>query len=126
MTARAEWEHATQHARHLAVAADSEYRGCHPDAQHEPLRSAEPPLPTADQRRELGAARAARETPAWVAELAERNQAAREKLAERHGVIVPNEDPEWGRRRRDPARDADSNRTRSCSRPSPRSGRHPS
>ena len=36
MADRAEWEHATEHTRHLAVAADAELRRRHPDQQIEP------------------------------------------------------------------------------------------
>ena len=42
MADRAEWEHATEHTRHLAVAADAELRRRHPHQPIEPLRSAEP------------------------------------------------------------------------------------
>ena len=39
MEDRLEWEHATEHSRHLAVAADAELRRRHPDQRIEPLRS---------------------------------------------------------------------------------------
>jgi hypothetical protein len=42
MADRQEWEKATAHSRHLAIAADAELRRRHPDRQIEPLRSAEP------------------------------------------------------------------------------------
>ena len=49
MDDRHEWEHATEHTRHLAIAADAELRRRHPDQQIEPLRSAEPdPVADAD------------------------------------------------------------------------------
>lgn len=39
MDDRREWEHATEHSRHLAVTADAELRRRHPGQQVEPLRS---------------------------------------------------------------------------------------
>jgi hypothetical protein len=45
MDDRTEWERATEHSRHLAVAADAELRRRHPDHSIEPLRSAEPAPP---------------------------------------------------------------------------------
>jgi len=41
---RADWERATRHQRHLAVAADAELRRRHPGQPWAPLRSAEPEL----------------------------------------------------------------------------------
>ena len=97
MEARAEWERATEQPRHLAVAADSEYRRRHPDTDLPPLRSAEPPRPAEKESQVLvpGDTAAAHQTPAWVTELAERTRAAREKVDERKAVRVPNEDHEW-------------------------------
>ena len=45
MADRQEWEQATAHSRHLAIAADAELRRRHPDRTIEPLRSVEPALP---------------------------------------------------------------------------------
>jgi len=42
MADRADWEHATRHQRHLAVAADAELRRRHPGRHYPPQRSAEP------------------------------------------------------------------------------------
>lgn len=42
MADRADWEHVTQHTRHMAVAADAELRRRHPDQRIDPLRSGEP------------------------------------------------------------------------------------
>ncbi len=97
MEARAEWERSTEQPRHLAVAADSEYRSRHPDTDLPPLRSAEPARPAEKERQALVPDNTAtgHDTPAWVTELAERNQAAREKLDERKAVRVPSEDHEW-------------------------------
>src|SRR5207237_990787 len=41
MADRLEWEHATAHSRHLAIAADAELRRRHPDLSIKPLHSAE-------------------------------------------------------------------------------------
>jgi conjugative relaxase-like TrwC/TraI family protein len=96
MEARAEWERSTEQPRHLAVAADSEYRTRHPDTDLPALRSAEPPRPVEDERQALVPEDTGeRETPAWVTEMAERTRAAGEKLDERKAVRVPNEDHEW-------------------------------
>ncbi|HEX3922112.1 MAG TPA: MobF family relaxase [Streptosporangiaceae bacterium] len=97
MEARAEWEKTTEQGRHLAVAAHSEYMRRHPDAELEPLRSAEPPQPDETEREALQPEpeRTEHETPQWVAELAERNQATMAKIDERRGLRVPSEDHEW-------------------------------
>lgn len=98
METRADWEQATEHTRHIAVAADSEYRRRYPDANLEPLRSAEPPRPTENEQAELTPQPGEQEyeTPAWVVELAGRSDAVREKIAERAAERVPNaDDHEW-------------------------------
>ena len=46
MADRADWDVATRHQRHLAVAADAELRRRHPARRYPPLRSAEPPRPS--------------------------------------------------------------------------------
>ena len=51
MTDGQEWEQATAHSRHLAIAADAELRRRHPDRKIEPLRSAEP-APVSDVKRQ--------------------------------------------------------------------------
>jgi len=51
MADRQEWEHATEHTRHLGVAADTELRRRHPDQRVEPMRSAEP-APVEEAERE--------------------------------------------------------------------------
>ena len=94
---RLEWEHATAHSRHLAIAADAELRRRHPDQQIKPLRSAEPaPVSDAD-RAELTLApdRKIAEMAAWIRDLAAHRQAFREKMEERQGLKVPSEDPDW-------------------------------
>jgi len=51
MTDRAEWERATGHTRHLAIAADAELRRRHPEHHIGPLRSAErAPVSDADRQ----------------------------------------------------------------------------
>ncbi|MGH7750569.1 MAG: hypothetical protein ACREQ5_38220 [Candidatus Dormibacteria bacterium] len=92
MKARSQWEQATDHTRHLAVAADSEYRRRYPDARLEPLRSAEPPRPTEDERATLTPQpdEPDYEPPTWIAELAQRSENVREKIAERATERIPN------------------------------------
>ena len=51
MADRADWDAATRHQRHLAVAADTELRRRHPARNYPPLRSAEPP-PSSQARRD--------------------------------------------------------------------------
>jgi hypothetical protein len=96
MADRQEWERATAHSRHLAIAADTELRRRHPDRKIEPLRSAEQ-APVRDTEHE-------QLQPVPVAELAEptdrirdlaaEHQAFRAKLDE-HQRLVPSEDMEW-------------------------------
>ena len=97
MDDRLEWEHATEHSRHLAIAADAELRRRSPDQQIEPLRSAEPdPVSDAD-RAELNLApdKKIGEMAAWISDLAAKRQAFREKLEEFQGLKIPSEDPGW-------------------------------
>jgi len=99
MADRQEWERATAHSRHLAIAADTELRRRHPDRKIEPLRSAEQ-APVRDTEHE-------QLQPVPVAELAEptdrirdlaaEHQAFRAKLDE-HQRLVPGEDMEWPNR----------------------------
>ena len=97
MDDRLEWEHATEHSRHLAVAADAELRRRHPDQQIEPLRSAEPAPVSDTDRAELTLApdKKIAEMAAWVRDLAAKRQSFREKLEELQGLKVPSEDPDW-------------------------------
>ncbi len=96
MADRAEWEHATEQTRHLAVAADAELRRRHPDQQIEPLRSAEPLPVEASQREQLTLAPDEKigQMAAWVSDLAAQRQAFRDKLGERQALRVPSEDPD--------------------------------
>lgn len=108
MEDRRAWDKVTAGPRHLAVAADSELRRRNPDKQIEPLRPAEPKVPE-DAPITVGSGQ--QEPPEWVARLAEQRQAFREKLEERKGVMIPDEDPDygflgeaWPGQQRDPAR----------------------
>jgi hypothetical protein len=95
---RVEWEHATAHSRRLAAAADAELRRRYPDLRIEPMRSAEP-VPIGDiDRNQLTLAPDEKigEMTAMVRDLAAQRHAFREKIEERQGLMVPNEDPEWG------------------------------
>jgi hypothetical protein len=93
---RAEWERATEHSRHLAIAADAELRRRHPDQQIEPLRSAEPHPIDEAQREDLTLApdKKIGEMADWVRHLAAQRQAFRDKLEERQTLKVPSEDPD--------------------------------
>jgi len=96
MQARKDWEMHTLGARHLALAAHSEYMRRHPDAELPPMRSAEPPRPAEEEHAELVAAtRGEHQAPQWLTELEEQNQAALAKIKEIEGLRVPNEDHEW-------------------------------
>jgi AAA domain/TrwC relaxase len=97
MADRAAWEHATEHTRHLAIAADAELRRRHPDQKIEPLRSAEP-SPTGDTEREeltLAPDEKIGQMAAWVSDLAAQRQAFRQKIEERQALKVPSEDPDF-------------------------------
>ena len=97
MDDRLDWEHATQHSRHLAAAADAELRRRHPDQRFEPLRSAEPAAVSDTDRAELTLTpdNKIAEMAAWVRDLAANRQSFREKLEELQGLKVPSEDPDW-------------------------------
>jgi hypothetical protein len=97
MADRTEWEHATEHARHLAVAADAELRRRHPDHKVERLRSAEPAPIDDTERGQLNLAPDEKisEMSAWVTGLAAQRQAFKEKIEERQALKVPAEDPDF-------------------------------
>ena len=114
MTDWQDWEHATEHSRRLAVAADAELRRRYPDLRIQPLHSAEP-APVGDTDRDqltLAPDQKIGEIAAWIRDLAAQRQAFREKIEERIGLMVPNQDPDWGDlgeafpARRSPGRDA--------------------
>lgn len=95
MEARKEWETATEHERHLAVAADKELRHRYPDKDLPPLRSAEPARPTEDDRAALVPEGEEYQAPAWLSELAERVRATHDRLDRDKGVMVPSENPDY-------------------------------
>ena len=102
MADRADWDHATRHQRHLAVAADAELRRRHPNQRFPPLRSAEPEPATQAQRDELTmtAGEETGEMGQWIRDLAAEHQTFAEKLAERQSMTIPSEDPDYGDRGR--------------------------
>jgi len=95
---RADWESATRHQGHLAVAADAELRRRHPGQHFPPLRSAEPEPATGAQRDELTLT--AQEQPGemsqWIKDLAAGRQTFADKLANRQSQTIPSEDPHYG------------------------------
>ena len=95
MQDRREWEHATEHSRHLAIAADAELRRRHPGQRIEPLRSAEPAPVSETEREELTLApgQDIGQMARWIQDLAAQRKAFREKLEERKGLMIPSEDP---------------------------------
>jgi hypothetical protein len=98
MDDRRVWEAATEPQRRLAAAADAELRRRNPDTRIEPLRSAEPEQITDEQRAELDVLPEEQheyEPPAWVRQLSEARKAFSEKIAERHSVMEPHEDPDY-------------------------------
>ncbi len=97
MDDRLEWEHATEHSRHLALAADAELRHRHPDQRIDPLRSAEPGPVSDTDRAELTLApdKKIGEMAAWISDLATKRQAFREKVEELQGLKIPSDDPDW-------------------------------
>ena len=91
MTARQQWEHATERSRRLAIAADTELRRRHPGRKIEPLRSAEP-VPVSDTGCDpLQPAPDGKltETTALVRDLAVQRNEFRAEMDERPGLIVP-------------------------------------
>jgi hypothetical protein len=98
MADRADWDAATRHQRHLAVAADAELRRRHPARNYPPLRSVEPSLPSQAQRDELTltAEEQIPETSQWIKDLAVQRRAFADKLADRQSLTLPAEDPDYG------------------------------
>ena len=91
MEHRAAWARVTEGSRHLAVMADAELRRRYPDADLDPLRSAEPaePSPTVPDTAD----------PQMTSRLAEHQQTVSEfraRLEERQGVMIPAVDPDAG------------------------------
>jgi hypothetical protein len=98
MSDRADWDAATRHQRHLAVAADVELRRRHPARNRPPLRSAEPSPPTQPQRDELTLTpgQPIPEQGQWIKDLAAQRRAFADKLADRQSLTIPSEDPDYG------------------------------
>ena len=98
MADRADWDAATRHQRHLAVAADAELRRRHPGQHHPPLRSAEPEPLTQDQRDQLTLTPGQQtpETAQWITDLAAQHHVFAEQLADRQSLMTPAEDPSYG------------------------------
>ena len=98
MADRADWDAATRHQRHLAVAADAELRRRHPARHYPPLRSAEPPPATQAQRDELTltAGEPIQEVGQWIKDLTAQRHAFAERLADRQSLMIPAEDPDYG------------------------------
>jgi hypothetical protein len=97
MTDRADWEQATRQQRQLAVAADTELRRRHPDQRFAPLRSAKPQPATQDQRDELtmSVGEEHKEMGQWIKDLAAEHYTFADRLAERHSMTIPSEDPDY-------------------------------
>ena len=96
MEDRREWETATEHSRHFAVAADAELRRRRPGQRIEPLRTAEP-APASDTQHEellLAAGKEIGKMSQWIQDLAAQPQAFREQLEQRKGLMIPHEDPD--------------------------------
>jgi hypothetical protein len=95
MDIRREWEHATDPARRLAIAADAELRRRHPGQRFEPLRSAEPIVSNEERRQVVLAPRSeTHQKPQWVTRLVAERRAVSERLDARKTVLVPGEDPD--------------------------------
>jgi len=97
MADRSDWDAATRHQRHLAVAADVELRRRHPGQQYTPLRSAEPDAATEGQRAELTLTpgEQIREMSQWIKNLAAQRRAFADRLAERQSLTIPAADPDY-------------------------------
>ena len=97
MADRADWDAATRHQRHLAVAADAELRRRHPGQPYRPLRSAEPEPATHLQRDELTLAtgQQIQEMGQWIKDLAAEHREFARRLAERQSLTIPAEDPDY-------------------------------
>jgi hypothetical protein len=97
MADRQEWEQATAHSRHLAIAADAELRRRHPDWKIKPLRSAEPALVSNTEREQLQPVPdgVPAEPADRIRDLAAERQALRAKLDERQRLVVLSENLDW-------------------------------
>jgi hypothetical protein len=107
MTARRDWEAATEEPRRLALAADGELRRRQPGRRLEPLRSAEPVVTEADREQLiLTPGELTYDAPEWISALADERRSVQQRLNERQ-VDNPLHDydaqprPEWANARRD-------------------------
>ena len=98
MADRADWDAATRHQRHLAVAADAELRRRHPARHYPPLRSADPDPTTETRRADLAptTGQPPGEMAQWIKDLAAAHRTFAERLADRQSQTVPSEDPRYG------------------------------
>ena len=97
MADRQEWEQATTHSRHLAIAADAELRRRHPDRKIEPLRPVgQGPLRENERERLHLAAEGELTTAATeVRDLAAQHQAFRGRLDDRLRQTAHSKDLDW-------------------------------
>ena len=96
MADRQEWEKATAHSRHLAIAADAELHRRHPDRQIESLRSAEPASVDDAKHQSLDVVPHQRSgETARIRDLEAQRQAFRTAMNERLR-LVPRKDAAWG------------------------------
>ena len=125
MADRTDWDTATRHQRHLAVAADAELRRRHPGQHFPPLRSAEPEPATQAQRDELTLTPG--QPPAdigqWIKDLAAGHRTFADRLADRQSQRIPPKTPTTATSARHSPPGPDPARTPSCNPPSPRSRR---
>lgn len=104
---RVNWEQNVKYPLANALAADTEYRSRYPDAELEPLKSAEPAPLTPEERQELEPVDVeAYQAPAWLADVAERARQAEEKIADRESMQAPTDredefEDAWPARARD-------------------------
>ena len=96
MADRTDWERATRHQRHQAVAADAELRRRHPEQPWPPLRSAEPAPAETDSDPQSTAQGPDLEAIAQqTRDLAAQHREFIDRLAERQSLMVPAEDHEY-------------------------------
>jgi hypothetical protein len=96
MADRTDWERATRHQRHQAVAADAELRRRHPEQPWPPLRSAEAASAETDSDPQSTAQGPDLEAIAQqTRDLAAQHREFIDRLAERQSLMVPAEDHEY-------------------------------
>ena len=95
LTDRADWDRATRHQQHLAVAADAELRRRHPGQPWPPLRSAEPqPASQPEDDAAISVAETIDAAQQLISDLTARHREFAHRLAERHSQLIPAEDPD--------------------------------